>query len=67
MAVFEGAAGLGRAFPDWLARQTTVGVASNPHQTELPGRGVCVLGEEIGPRMLARLAKQTGLSPEDLR
>ncbi|WP_123101752.1 type II toxin-antitoxin system HicA family toxin [Acidithiobacillus sulfuriphilus] len=24
-------------------------------------------GEEIGPRMLARLAKQTGLSPEDLR
>ena len=24
-------------------------------------------GEEIGPKMLARLAKQTGLSPEDLR
>jgi predicted RNA binding protein YcfA (HicA-like mRNA interferase family) len=23
-------------------------------------------GEEIGPRMLARLAKQTGLTPEDL-
>ena len=23
-------------------------------------------GEEIGPRMLARLAKQTGLRPEDL-
>ncbi len=23
-------------------------------------------GEEIGPRMLARLAKRTGLSPEDL-
>ena len=42
MAISEGAAGLGRAFPDWLARQTTVGVASNPHQTELPGRGVCV-------------------------
>ena len=24
-------------------------------------------GEEIGPKMLARLAKQAGLSPEDLR
>ncbi|MHB1734966.1 MAG: type II toxin-antitoxin system HicA family toxin [Acidithiobacillus sp.] len=24
-------------------------------------------GEEIGPKMLARIAKQTGLSPEDLR
>jgi predicted RNA binding protein YcfA (HicA-like mRNA interferase family) len=24
-------------------------------------------GEEIGPKMLALLAKQTGLSPEDLR
>ncbi len=23
-------------------------------------------GEEIGPRMLARIAKQTGLKPEDL-
>jgi predicted RNA binding protein YcfA (HicA-like mRNA interferase family) len=23
-------------------------------------------GEEIGPRMLARIAKQTGLAPEDL-
>jgi len=23
-------------------------------------------GEEIGPRMLARVAKQTGLKPEDL-
>lgn len=23
-------------------------------------------GEEIGPRMLARLAKQTGLTPKDL-
>ena len=23
-------------------------------------------GEEIGPRMLARLAKHTGLTPEDL-
>ena len=23
-------------------------------------------GEEIGPRMLARIAKRTGLSPEDL-
>ena len=23
-------------------------------------------GEEVGPRMLARIAKQTGLTPEDL-
>jgi len=23
-------------------------------------------GEEIGPRMLARIAKQTGLTPDDL-
>ena len=42
MAFFEGAAGLSRTSPDWLARQTTVRVASNPHQTKLVGRGVCV-------------------------
>ena len=42
MAIFEGATGLGRTSPDWLARQTTDRVASNPHQTELAGRGVCV-------------------------
>jgi len=42
MAFFEGAAGLGRTSPDWLARQTTDRVASNAHQTELAGRGVCV-------------------------
>ena len=42
MAFFEGAAGLGRTSPDWLARQTTVRVASNPDQTELAGRGVCI-------------------------
>ena len=42
MAIFEGATGLGRASSGWLARQTTVGIASNPHQAELAGRGVCV-------------------------
>ena len=42
MAFFEGAAGLGRTSPDWLARQTTDRVSSNAHQTELAGRGVCV-------------------------
>ena len=42
MAFFEGAAGLGHTSPDWLARQTTDRVASNSHQTELAGRGVCV-------------------------
>ena len=42
MAFFEGAAGLGRTSPDWLARQTTDRVASNAHQTELAGCGVCV-------------------------
>lgn len=42
MAFFEGAVGLGRASPDWLARQTTDGVASDAHQAKLAGRGVCV-------------------------
>jgi predicted RNA binding protein YcfA (HicA-like mRNA interferase family) len=35
-----------------------------------PGWPDCVLafhdGEEIGPRMLARIAKRTGLRPDDL-
>jgi hypothetical protein len=42
MGAFESVAGLGRAAPDRLARQTTVKAASNPHQIELAGRGVCV-------------------------
>jgi hypothetical protein len=35
------------------------------HRTD----GVCAFhdGEEIGPRMLVGLAKQTGLSPENFR
>ena len=37
---------------------------------ERPGRPDCVFafhdGEEIGPRMMARIARQTGLSPGDL-
>ena len=44
---------------------------SGSHRTlSRPGWGEVVFafhdGEEIGPRMLARLAKVTGLRPEDL-
>lgn len=44
---------------------------SGPHRTlSRPGWSDYVFafhdGEEIGPRMLARVAKHTGLQPEDL-
>jgi len=44
---------------------------SGSHRTlSKPGFGDYVFafhdGEEIGPRMLARIAKHTGLTPEDL-
>ncbi|MEQ1898167.1 MAG: type II toxin-antitoxin system HicA family toxin [Vicinamibacterales bacterium] len=49
----------------------TVKRQSGSHRTlERPGWPDVVFafhdGEEIGPRMLARVAKRTGLTPEDL-
>ena len=50
----------------WRVKRT-----SSSHKVlERAGFPDCVFafhdGEEIGPRMLARVAKQTGLRPEDL-
>jgi predicted RNA binding protein YcfA (HicA-like mRNA interferase family) len=49
----------------------TVKRQSGSHRTlERPGWSNYVFafhdGEEVGPRMLARIAKHTGLTPEDL-
>jgi predicted RNA binding protein YcfA (HicA-like mRNA interferase family) len=49
----------------------TVKRQSGSHRTlQRPGWPDCVFafhdGEEIGPRMLARIARQTGLTPDDL-
>jgi hypothetical protein len=44
---------------DWLTREGATACRSFPHLLILPR-------EEIGPRMLARIAKRTGLCAEDL-
>lgn len=36
------------------------------HEQEEEGRWIAEVNEEIGPRMLARIAKRTGLKPKDL-
>jgi len=56
-----------RTLPDWLDAQAQ----SGSHKTlSRPGWPDFVFafhdGETIGPKMLARIAKRTGLTPEDL-
>jgi hypothetical protein len=67
MAFDEGPPCSRRTFPDWLDAQAPVRIA----QDSLPFWLTDVIfafhdGETIGPKMLARIAKRTGLSPEDL-
>ena len=64
----EGPTGLGCAAADRLANQEAVRrITSGAGR---PGWADFVFafhdGEEIGPRMLARIARRTGLRPEDL-
>ena len=67
MAVNEGAACLGRATSHWMDDK-----APNEFAQKLSREGWADTvfafhdGDKIGPRMLSRLAKRTGLRPEDL-
>lgn len=67
MARSQGQTGIGRAADAGLAGQRQTG----SHKTLAREGWADVVfafhdGEEIGPRMLARVAKHTGLRPEDL-
>lgn len=57
----------GRTHANWLAHQTSVGF---PPDTSEPGWADYVFAfhdkDEIGPVMLGRIARKTGLRPEDL-
>jgi len=51
-----------------LAHQAGIGVAPNAVPAGPVGRGFHAFHdrEEVGPTMLARIVRQTGLTPEDL-
>jgi hypothetical protein len=50
-----------------MAGEKAVWLAPHFDSSRLAGHGVSFHdGEEIGPRMLARIAKVSGLKPEDL-
>src|SRR5689334_20211453 len=57
----------GSAPPHWVDNQASIGFSSTLSR---PGWSDVVFAfhdnEELGPRMLARIAKLTGLNPEDL-
>ena len=66
MAEYPLAPGAGSPPENWLGDQAAVGFPPNA----VPGWVDFVFAfhddEEIGPRMLARIAKRTGRRPEDL-
>jgi hypothetical protein len=67
VAFYEGQTSTFRPLPDRL----TLKRQSGSHKTLSRAGWPDVVfafhdGEEIGPRMLARIAKRTGLTPEDL-
>ncbi len=67
LAQCSGQPGSCRAPAHRLGRQATGGVASHAVWASLPAFVFAFHGgEEIGPRMLVRIAKHTGLAPEDL-
>lgn len=67
MAKQTGAAGARRAASDRLAREADQRLASHAPRDQWPDFVFEFHdGEEIGPRMLARIGKRTGLQPEDL-
>jgi len=68
MAFVEGPPCSCRTLPDWLDAQAPIWFAQDSRSSWLARFFVFAFhdGEEIGPRMLARIAKRTGLKPEDL-
>lgn len=63
-----GPAGSVRVAPDRLAGEARQGIASRLARDGWPDFVFAFHDrDEIGPRMLARIARHTGLSPEDLR
>jgi hypothetical protein len=67
VVVREGATRSCRACSNRLADQTCLWFASNLSREDWPDFVFAFHDDdEIGPRMLARIAKKTGLIPEDL-
>ena len=68
MAINESTLGVSCFAPDRMDHQEAVSYfASRVGTSRLAGLRLRVHdGEEIGPRMLARIAKRTGLTPDDL-
>ncbi len=69
VAFDEGEAGSGCAGAYRMAYQVGIGFTQGPLERDGWQDVVFAFhdGEEIGPKMLARLAKHTGLAPTDLR
>jgi hypothetical protein len=68
LAFVEGHASTFSALPDRLVAQAPIRIAQDAFPPRMAGFFVFAFHdrEEIGPRMLARIAKRTGLKPEDL-
>jgi hypothetical protein len=60
------APGAGGARADRLARETAIGLPSDASASRVARFFAFHDREEIGPRMLARIAKRTGLTTDDL-
>jgi hypothetical protein len=65
----QGKARAARAAPDWLEGRAAFQWFSSRAQTYRSGSTLCLRfidDQEIGPGMLMKVAKHTGLSPDDL-
>ena len=63
----ESEGGLRRVTQNWMGRKTRPGLAQGALASGLAGFVFAFHDQdEIGPVMLARLAKKTGLRPDDL-
>jgi hypothetical protein len=63
----KGAPSLGGAAADWLDDQAAIEITQDACTRRLPRFRVRFHDdEEIGPVMMARIAKRTGLTPDDL-
>ena len=63
--------GIPRAPADRLAREARISKSGSHKQLESPNYSYEYTwafhdGDEIGPKMLAKIAKKTGLKPEDI-
>jgi predicted RNA binding protein YcfA (HicA-like mRNA interferase family) len=67
LAFVQGSTGTFRSLPNWLELKRQSGSHKTLSRPGWPGVVFAFHdGEEIGPRMLARIAKRTGLTPDDL-